>query len=244
MRSPTAGEESDIFALLMNGDRKTFARLPLAALLVFATVALPVAARADDRADARAHYEKAEAAYALGRFAEAATEFEEAYARKPDPAILYNAAQAYRLAGKKERALELYRSYRRVYGRRGEHTGDVEKHISELEKAIESDRHASSAESTGLATLEPGATPAPPAMPAPQLTQVPPPAPPVASASATLVAQPAPPPENTDRPIYQRWWFWAGAGAVVVGAIVGIALISRKSPDCGAGVDYCANTGL
>jgi tetratricopeptide (TPR) repeat protein len=216
----------------------------LAFVLAVATVVAPARASADDRSEARAHYEKATGAYALGRYADAAAEFEQAFTLKPDPAILYNAAQAYRLAGKKERALELYRSYRRVYGRRAEHAPDVEKHVAELEKAIEADKHASSAESTGLATVDPGVPSATTAMPPPQLTAPPPPLAPAPAASATLVAKPAPPPTNEDRPIYQRWWFWAGAGAVVVGAIVGIALASRKAADCGGGVDYCANTGL
>jgi tetratricopeptide (TPR) repeat protein len=220
-------------------------------LAVVLLVGLAGPARAADekaRAEARAHYEKATGAYALGRYADAATEFEAAFVLKPDPAILYNAAQAYRLAGKKDRALELYRSYRRVYGRRAEHATDVDKHIVELEKAIESERHASSAESTDLATFEGGPAPAGTPMPPPRVTAPPPAAPPPATAaapSAALVAQPAPVTSDEEAPIYKRWWFWAGAGAIVAGAVVaGVLLSSGGSPDCGAGVDYCANTGL
>jgi tetratricopeptide (TPR) repeat protein len=200
--------------------------------------------RADDRSDARAHYEKARGAYALGHYADAAAEFEAAFLLKPDPAILYNAAQAYRLAGKKERALELYRSYRRVYGRRAEHAADVDKHITELEKAIESDRRASSAESTDLATFEGS----PGAMPAPQVTAPLPAAPPPATATApaAMVAQPAPAPRDQDAPIYKRWWFWAGAGAIVAGAVVAGVMLSGGggATDCGPGLDYCVNTRL
>jgi tetratricopeptide (TPR) repeat protein len=225
-------------------------------LAVVLLVGLSGPARAADekaRAEARAHYEKATGAYALGRYADAAAEFEAAFALKPDPAILYNAAQAYRLAGKKERALELYRSYRRVFGRKAEHAADVEKHVGELEKAIESDRHASSAESTDLATFEGGTAPVGTPRPAPQVTPAPPTssppaAPPPATAAApaaSLVAQPAPVTRDDDTPIYKRWWFWAGAGAIVAGAIVtGVLLSGGGSTDCGAGVDYCANTGL
>jgi tetratricopeptide (TPR) repeat protein len=221
-------------------------------LSVVVLLGLAGPARAADekaRAEARAHYEKATGAYALGRYADAAAEFEAAFVLKPDPAILYNAAQAYRLAGKKERALELYRSYRRVYGRRAEHAGDVDKHIAELEKAIESDRHASSAESTDLATFDGSNAPAATPMPAPQLTTPPPAAAPpaagTAAPSASLVAQPAPAARDDGAPIYKRWWFWAGAGAIVAGAIVtGVLLSGGGSTDCGAGVDYCANTGL
>lgn len=216
-------------------------RLPGLILTVALLVGGASPASADDRAEARAHYEKATGAYALGRYADAAAEFEAAFVLKPDPAILYNAAQAYRLAGKKERGLELYRSYRRVYGRRAAHAADVDKHIAELEKAIESDRHVSSAESTDLATFDGNGN----AMPAPQVTTPPPAPPPTASATApVLIAQPSGPRDEAT-PVYKRWWFWAGAGAIVAGAVVTAVLLStRGTADCGAGVDYCANTGL
>ena len=114
-------------------------------------------ALADDRADARVHYDKATAAYALGRYADAAAEFEQAFTLKPDPAILYNAAQAYRLAGNKERALQLYRSYLRVYGRRAEHAPDVEWHIGELEKVGPAPRPAAPVERASLTAAAPTA---------------------------------------------------------------------------------------
>jgi tetratricopeptide (TPR) repeat protein len=204
--------------------------------------------RADDRADARAHYEKARAAYALGRYVDAAAEFEQAFTLKPDPAILYNAAQAYRLGGKKARALELYRNYRRVYGRQAEHPAEVDKHIAELEKSLESDRRAATTERPAPANLDASAATA---MPAPILTERPaapmpvPAAPPPAApttATVSLVSQPAPAAE--DAPVYRRWWFWAGAGVVAAAVVVGVALATRKSADCGTGLDYCANTGL
>jgi hypothetical protein len=60
------------------------------------------------------------------------------------------------------------------------------------------------------------------------------------------VTQPAGPPagDGDDKPVYTRWWFWAGTGAVVAATVVTIVLLSRKPVDCGPGVDYCANTGL
>ncbi len=220
--------------------------LTLVGVLLLATAGSARPVHADDRADARAHYEKATGAYALGRYGDAAAEFEAAFALKPDPAILYNAAQANRLAGKKERALELYRNYRRVYGRRAEHAPDVDKHIAELEKAVENDRHVASAESTDLAHVDPGAATATresSTMPAPTMT-VPAAPPPSTPAATVLVTQAAPATRDDDKPVYTRWWFWAGAGAVVAGAVVGTLLLTRKTADCGPGVDYCANTGL
>src|SRR5262249_58021652 len=66
--------------------------------------------------DARALFERGSALYALGRYAEAAPLFERAFELKPDPALLYNAAQAYRLLGNKPRALTLYQNYFRLFG--------------------------------------------------------------------------------------------------------------------------------
>jgi tetratricopeptide (TPR) repeat protein len=199
----------------------------IAAIVALGTIASALAENPSDaRTDARKHYDTATAAYALGRYDDAATEFERAFTLKPDPAILYNAAQAYRLAGKRERALELYRSYLRVYGRRAEHASDVDWHIGDLEKVIERERRTAPIARASLTTGDSS-----PRAPLPPLT---PPA-------TSLVAAP---PAARARPIYRRWWFWAGAGAIVVGAIVGIALATRTSPDCGAGVTSCANTGL
>jgi hypothetical protein len=39
----------------------------------------------------------------------------------------------------------------------------------------------------------------------------------------------APPPSGEETPIYGKWWFWAAAGAVVVGAAVGIALATSST---------------
>ena len=192
-------------------------------------------ARADDRTEARAHYDKATTAYALGRYADAAGEFEQAFALKADPALLYNAAQAYRLAGRRDRALELYRNYLRVFGRRAEHAADVEWHIGELEKLAKGNATTTTPVEHASLTV----APPPPSMSATAQSLS------ATLAPTSLVSTTAPPPAEAPRPIYERWWFWAGAGAIVVSAVVvGVVLANRRSTDCGAGVDYCANTGL
>ena len=221
----------------MVGDPGRVAKAVTAVLTAAIVTMASAPVRADDRADARVHYDKATGAYALGRYGDAAAEFEQAFTLKPDPALLYNAAQAYRLAGNRDRALQLYKSYLRVYGRRAEHAPDVEWHIAELEKVGPGTPAPSPVERASLTAPAPG-VPAPATAVTAQQLAAPAPA-------ASLVTQAPPPPESGSPPIYQRWWFWTGAGAVVVGAVVvGVVLATRKSPDCGAGVDYCANTGL
>jgi tetratricopeptide (TPR) repeat protein len=70
-----------------------------------------LSARADEAAEARSHYEKGTAHYALGEFAQAAEEYQAAFRLRQDSALLFNAAQAYRLAGNVDKALVLYRNY-------------------------------------------------------------------------------------------------------------------------------------
>ena len=110
--------------------------LGMAALLLFAGTSR---ARADANDEARAYLERAKAAYALSHYAQAAEYFEKAFELKEDRALLFNAAQAHRLAGNKERALVLYQNYLRVYGN-DEKSGQIEKQIEELKRAIERDR--------------------------------------------------------------------------------------------------------
>src|SRR4051812_48789905 len=87
--------------------------LPLSLLLVLSTGA-PVQAD-DGSAEAKLHFERGFAAYALHKYKDAALEYEKAFELKTDPALLYDAAQAWRLAGEKRRALALYESYLRMF---------------------------------------------------------------------------------------------------------------------------------
>src|SRR5215831_7161200 len=85
-------------------------------LVVVLLVAAAAPSRAaGDQRSARRLYDEATAAFGLGHYADAAEKYEAAFAARPDPALLYDAAQAYRLAGNKARAIELYRNYLRLY---------------------------------------------------------------------------------------------------------------------------------
>src|SRR5256885_17265978 len=84
---------------------------------VLAAAATP--ARAEGASDAKSHFDKGTSLFALGRYAEAAVEYERAFELKSDPALLYNAAQAHRLADSKQRALRLYPSDLPLFGGRG-----------------------------------------------------------------------------------------------------------------------------
>jgi len=84
-------------------------------VVLVALVSCANIARADRASDAREHYQNATAHFAVGEFAEAAVEFQAAFKLKPGPALLFNAAQAYRLAENLPKALILYKNYLQLF---------------------------------------------------------------------------------------------------------------------------------
>ena len=195
--------------------------------------------------EVREYLDKATAAFALSRYAVAAENYEKAFELRPDPAVLYNAAQAHRLAGNKERALELYQSYLRMYGT--EKRAEIEKHIENLKQAIEKDHAVATSPpttpapvgGTTIAAPAPAPEPTPPKPEAPPAvaTKVesplpPPPAPEPAPTTAqqppVLVAQPAAP--SDDGSIVKKPWFWIVVGTAVAAAAVGGFLLTRGGP--------------
>lgn len=156
-----------------------------------------------DKEAARQHYQRGLAAYALGNYTEAASEYEKAFAEHTDSALLFNAAQAHRLAGNKKRALLLYENYLRLFPAEVVRRDEVQRHIDELKAAIAADEQAATS---------------PPTTPVPLSGEL---GPPPQKAPAPAIAAQAPPPE---RPVYKRPWFWAVVGGAVVVVGVGVGL--------------------
>jgi len=193
-------------------------------------------ARTEKAEEAREYLDKATAAFALNRYAVAAENYEKSFELKPDAAVLYNAAQAYRLAGNKERALDLYQSYLRMYG--DDKRAEIEKHIANLKQAIERDHAVATSPPTGTAPI--GGAPAPAAAAAgstivatpPPAPGAPPPvpgAPPLAQPAPVLVAQPAP--ASDQGSVVSKPWFWIAVGGVVAAAVVtSILLAGNRDP--------------
>jgi hypothetical protein len=165
---------------------------------------LSTVARGEPADEAHRLFEHGTAQYALHHFAAAADDFEKAFELKPDPAILYNAAQAHRFAGNKARALELYESYVRLYGDRP-NAAEAGEHARQLRSAIEAEKQATTAPSVGTVPLTSSGT-------TPQTS---------GGAALTTTTTTAPPPS---RPLVKRPWFWAVVGGVVVVAAVGIGV--------------------
>ena len=203
---------------------------------------------ADPRLDAaRAHSQEGDSYYKLEKYANAITEYEQAYLAKPDPSFLYNIAQCHRLMGQGAEAIKFYRRFLKD-APTAPNRAVAEKHIRDLEDA--------SAGTAPPATAPVTASRPPPVAPAP-VSVIPPTEPPPA-ASPPFPTSPSPAfnpllPTSTpvsttptvengttstqteSHPIYSRWWFWAGVGAVVVGGIVLIAATAKHDPPCPGG---------
>jgi tetratricopeptide (TPR) repeat protein len=213
---------------------------------LLAVPALAGRARADNVEEARVYVDKATAAYALNKYAVAAENFEKAFELKPDPALLYNAAQAYRLAGNKERALSLYESYLRVYPKE-KRRPEIEAHIKQLKQAIERDKEVANSPpvttdpvGVGTADVRPpatsptAATPGAPVTPIAQADAPPPPAAPppaqAASPSPVVLTQSADS-RPKDEPLTSKTWFWVAIGGGVVAAALVVVLLASGGTD-------------
>jgi tetratricopeptide (TPR) repeat protein len=208
-------------------------RLPrTAAVLVLLLACLGRPALAASSKDAKKIYEEATAAFGLGKYAVAAERYEAAFAIRPDPALLYNAAQSFRLAGNKQRALELYRNYARLYSD-GSNADDARAHVAALKKEIEEGAGVHPAPALPVTPLAPAMPPpvesVPPA-PAPVPAAVPP-APAPANGVAMLTTSGAP--SDEQRPLTHKVWFWiaVGAGAVALTTVLLLATRSETFPE-------------
>ena len=220
---------------------------------------------ADPRLDsARAHSQEGDSYYKLEKYANAITEYEQAYLAKPDPSFLYNIAQCHRLMGQGAEAIKFYRRFLKD-APAAPNRAVAEKHIRDLEEA-----------SPG--TQPPAAPTVTPSRPSPvapaPVSVIPPPEPPTAPSpappSAPLPSSPTsagpglnpldplaptstpvsttptvengtPSTQNESHPIYSRWWFWAGVGAVLVGGIILVAATAKHDPSCPGGFNCQGN---
>jgi tetratricopeptide (TPR) repeat protein len=177
---------------------------------------------------ARERFQKAEMSFNLGRFSEALADYQAAYEAKPLPALLFNIAQCYRNMQSYERARFFFRRYLAL-DPKTTNRRLVDDLIAEMTRELDKQEKVDKREAAAAVAVDPlvavaSAAPPPPA-PAPAPAHLP---------ALALESHPVPP-VATQRPVYQRWWFWTGAGAVVAGAVVAGILIARSgdSPSLG-----------
>jgi tetratricopeptide (TPR) repeat protein len=171
---------------------------------------------AEDRA--RDFTRTGNAHYEAGRYGEAEQAFREAYALSGRSGFLWNMAQCARLAGESRRALALYHRYLDAAPDGGQRA-EAERWIAMLEAQ-------SASRSATASPTRPAATTSSP-------NRIPP-RPILALPSQTTDESP------TDPALYERWWFWAGAGAVVSGVVAAVLWSSNSSSSEGPAPDQGA----
>lgn len=181
-------------------------------LVVVVCAALSSEARADKSAEAKALFQEANAHFAVGEFSDAGRKYQEAYKLKPDAALLYNAAQSYRLGGDSQKALVLYKNYVQFYPK-APNVEVVRQQITKLEEAIAATESAKTAPPRGTAEHA-----------EPEPTKPPETKPPEPTPAPVATTQP-PPPSDHPTPLYKKWWLWTiVGGVVVVGVVVAVAV--------------------
>ncbi|MCC6993639.1 MAG: hypothetical protein IT370_03315 [Deltaproteobacteria bacterium] len=161
---------------------------------------------------AKQAYEEATKAYNLGKFDKAIEAYERAYDLKPDPVFLFNIAQSHRLNNNFKQALFFYKSFLRN-APDAPNRAQIEERIAELEEWVAKQQVTANAPPVGTAEPESDGRSR---IPSPDET---------AEAgdddgeetAAATPAAPAPSDGGGSRPIYKKWWFWAGIGAVAIG---------------------------
>ena len=150
-------------------------RLLILGVLLSARVAVAAPAAAEQE-EARKHYERGMSRYALGEFDAAVMEFKEAYARTQAPGLLFNLAQASRLAKQYEQALHFYRSYLRARPH-APNRRDVESFILQIEPLVAAPSAPPSPPQAPAATTPAEPAPVTPSAPEPGSTTTPSPEP-------------------------------------------------------------------
>jgi tetratricopeptide (TPR) repeat protein len=109
-------------------------RVALFAALATASITAPVSAQPSSKArsDATAAYQEGQRRYLAEDYVAAAAQFEAAYKLDPDPAYLFNIAQAYRLAKDCGKALAFYKRFL-AEAQKPPNLDAVKKYIRELE---------------------------------------------------------------------------------------------------------------
>jgi hypothetical protein len=123
----------------------------------------------------------------------------ELYAETNDPTYIYNQGRCFQQSGRPREALTRFREYMRKAP-----------NMAPDDKALVQGYITELEEQLKTS-------------PAPDLSAKPP-----TDSSQVLVSSPQPTAEEPP-PIYKRWWFWTGVGAVVAGGVVTALLVTRPS---------------
>jgi hypothetical protein len=218
---------------------------------------------------AREHFKSAQVHYDLKEYSAALEEFKSSYRLVQDPVMLFNIAQCHYFLGQNEEALGFYRNFLRR-SPDAPNRATVERKIQDLERKVAAAGKAAPAPAAAAPRPSPVTPPLAPPPAGPPGTSGTigsgaPVSPPV-SAPVGATSLPTTPP-NLDQstvgqppvvdlsspsssavaptaPVWKRWWFWTGVGAVVaVGVVAGVAIARRgEVGDC-MGNQVCLKVG-
>jgi hypothetical protein len=170
------------------------------------------AAPTDNARPGRVRFEMAETKFNLGRFEEAAVDYQAAYEAEPLPAFLFNIGQCYRNLGNYERAQFYFRRYVQL-DPRSPNRADAEQLIAEMDRMTAGNQATAVPTSGSLPSLAAPAAAGAGGDDARAHAF----APTVARTSDTGAAP---------KPLYRRPWVWIGGAAVVAAAVaVGVVLV-------------------
>ena len=205
--------------------------LEVSALLISCFVLLPNAQAAKKDATVRA----AKRACLTGDPAKGVELLTDLYIESNDPIYIFNQGRCYEQNNRYKDAIGRFREYlRKAKDASQADRSDAEKHIADC-RALLHEESPSEPGREGTTTAAPKSEATATAVATPALTpssaSVIPPSAAVATAPEPLaISQSAPPPEPQESPpVYKRWWFWTGVGAVVAGGVVTAILLSSKS---------------
>jgi len=207
--------------------------LVLAALAGRHAGAAPPRTEATPRESAKSYYEKATSAFGLGDYDKAAELYEKAFQLRADSALLYDAAQAHRLAGHRERALQLYRNYIRLFPD-ARQTPDARRRIDELQAGAAPPLPPSGTAGPGPtlpASSPPGSSAA--ATSSSLVLTPPPPAPGPTAPGGDLTKAASPPEGTADGHKRTPTWIWiaVGGAALAAGAITAALVLGGSTRD-------------
>ena len=198
----------------------------LVAALVSLALVVPAHAQqqptADQIAEAKMHYQNAEAAMAEGRFDGAAAEYIEAYEVMKDPILFYKIGTAYQRAGKCDEALVFYRRYLREGKPADDFKKTVDERIAECDPAA-----AGSGTGTGAAPAGDPAVdtaPPPPDEPPPPPPDEPPPDEPPPDEPVEPLPTGTEPSFLDEKPSAMKSAGWVLVGTTIVFATAGTIL--------------------
>lgn len=194
----------------------------LLAATLLCCVAAP--ARADDVEAAKRHFAQGTKDFDLGLYDDAIKEYMAAYDAKPDPALLYNIAQAHKLAGHPEQALRFYKTYL-IRSPDAPNASEVTAKIAELQKAVDQQQKARAMPPDQVKPLG--------SVPPPATTATAPPTP----APAVAVAEPRHEDAHRGRTQQIAGIAVAAVGVAALGAGIGMSVVAKQDADALSSLD-------